>query len=318
MINRNLGKTLIIANPTAHSGKGLAGAEFCNRFFDSYESIRTSYDMQLTKAAGDATKIAQEAGAYDTVIALGGDGVIHEVIQGLMEIDKAIRPCLGIIPMGSGNDYAKTLGMVANDPDASIHQLLSSDKRQVEVGWVQSDEQSCYFMETLSFGLDAAIAIDTTNRRAKGTSTEGEQLFISSGMKIFSSSKGKWRCKAIFDKNEEVDITTTVFAINVGATYGGGFKIVPDADPSDGYLDVCYSQKTPNVPTTLSLFLLARFGRHTKSNILAFRQTKDVTIQFIGDPAPCQADGEEIIGQNFKVSVIPDALEVLCSPNISW
>lgn len=318
MINRNLGKTLIIANPTAHSGKGLAGAEFCNRFFENYESIRTSYKMQLTKASGDATDIARNAADFDTVIALGGDGVIHEVIQGLMEIDKPLRPCLGIIPMGSGNDYAKTLGMKANDPDASIHQLMGSEKRSVEVGWVQSEDQSCYFMETLSFGLDAAIAIDTTNRRAKGTSTEGEQLFISSGMKIFSSSKGNWRCKAVFDGTDEVDITTTVFAINVGATYGGGFKIVPNADPSDGYLDVCYSQKTPNVPTTLRLFLLARFGRHTKSSILAFRQTKDVSIQFIGQPAPCQADGEEILGQNFQVKVIPDALEVLCSPDISW
>ena len=106
-----LGRTLIIANPAAHSGKGAAGAEFSRRFLASYSAATDGYELKLTTAMGDARVMAIEAAEFDTVVALGGDGVIHEVVNGLMTLSPETRPALGIIPMGSGNDYARTLGM---------------------------------------------------------------------------------------------------------------------------------------------------------------------------------------------------------------
>ena len=81
-----LGRTLLVANPAAHSGRGAEGAEFARRFLGSYSSATDGYDVRLTSRPGEATSIAARATAYDTLIVLGGDGVIHEVVCGLMSL----------------------------------------------------------------------------------------------------------------------------------------------------------------------------------------------------------------------------------------
>ena len=117
-----LGRTLVIANPAAHSGRGAQGATFAERFLASYSSATRGYELRLTTAPGDAELMAAEADGFDTVVALGGDGVIHEVANGLMRRPAEGRAQLGVIPLGSGNDYARTLGMARNDVEAALAQ----------------------------------------------------------------------------------------------------------------------------------------------------------------------------------------------------
>ena len=153
-----LGSTIVIANPTAHSGKGGHAAELTGHFFESYTSATDNFNLCLTTRAGEATEIAGAAGGTDTVVALGGDGVIHEVINGLMRISPDARPRLGVIAMGSGNDFARTLGVPFNDPEESLHSLLRAQETSYDLGLVDAGTPDArYFMETLSFGLDAAI-----------------------------------------------------------------------------------------------------------------------------------------------------------------
>ena len=125
---QQLGKTLVIANPMAHSGKGASAADFVERLLGSYESATEGFEVYRTTAPLDATRRAAEAAPYDTVIALGGDGVIHEVVVGLMRIAPEARPRLAIVAMGSGNDFARTLGATFNDPDAAIAEVLAGDR----------------------------------------------------------------------------------------------------------------------------------------------------------------------------------------------
>ena len=239
-----LGKTLVIANPSAHSGAGEKGARFAEDFLKSFSSATKGFEVIRTKAPEDAIDMAASASGYDTVLALGGDGIIHEVVNGLMAIQRDIRPQLGIIPMGSGNDYARTLGMRKNDVQGALAQLVRGVARPCDLGLVNG----VHFMETLSFGLDAAIANDTTIKRAEGTSQEGEELFIRSAIKILSEAKEGFKVSATFDEDDPVDLCSIIFAIQVGPTYGGGFRICPEADPSDGYLDTCYNVKLPQLP----------------------------------------------------------------------
>ena len=259
-----LGRTLVIANPAANRGQGSEGAAFVQRFLDSYHSATTHHELILTKAAGDAESLAREASGFDTILALGGDGVIHEVVNGLMKRDANDRPQLGIIPMGSGNDYARTLGMAINDPSRALAQLVRGHVFSLEVGHVNG----VYFMETLSFGMDAAIALDTVRRRQEETTSQH------------------------------------------GETYGGGFAICPEADPSDGLLDVCYNVKIPGRPRLLALLGLARFGRHTGSDCVNLLRFTRATMDFETQP-PCQVDGEELRGTHFEVEVVPKALRVI-------
>lgn len=307
MADSPLGRTLLIANPAAHSGKGAAGAEFARHFLSSYAAATSGYEVRLTSGPGEATGIAAAAEGFDSVLVLGGDGVIHEVVNGLMRRDAAARPQLGVIPLGSGNDYARTLGMARNDVGAALAQIVRGTARPVDVGRVNGT----HFMQTLSFGLDAAIALDTTARRAADTSQEGEALFVTSGLKILSRAKDGFPCSARFDDEDPVELNALVFAVQVGPSYGGGFRICPDADPSDGLLDVCYNVRRPALPRLLALFGLARVGRHAGSSVVRLRRIHHAELDFVAAP-PCQVDGEPLEGTSFSIDVIPSALHVIC------
>ena len=306
MARSPLGKTLIIANPAAHSGDGEKGARFAETFLSSFRSATNGFEVMRTSASGDATGIAAESGGYDTVITLGGDGAIHEVVGGLMEIRRGKRPQLGIIPMGSGNDYARTLGIKRNDVGGALAQLVRGRARSCELGRVNR----VYYMQTLSFGLDAAIALDTTAKRAKGTSQKGEELFVRSALSILSQVGEGYACKAAFDDEEPIDLKSIIFAVQVGPTYGGGFKICPEADIEDGLLDVCYNVSTPSTPKILALLGLARAGKHTISKVVTTRRIGHAELRFVDEP-PCQVDGEALHGKDFDIDVVPDALDVI-------
>ena len=306
MADSPLGHTLLIANPAAHSGKGAAGAEFARRFLGSYTSVTNGYEVRLTTGPGEATSIAEGAEGFDTVLVLGGDGVIHETVCGLMARAASGRPQLGVIPLGSGNDYARTLGMVRNDVEGALAQLVRGTAGPVDVGRVNGT----YFAETLSFGLDAAIALDTTSRRAADTSQEGEALFVTSGLKILSRARQGFSCVARFDGGEPRELAPHVFAFQIGPSYGGGFLICPDADPADGMLDVCFNTRKPSLPRLMALFGLARTGRHVRSSIIETLRIRHAELEFDAAP-PCQVDGEPLEGTSFSIDLLPSALTVI-------
>lgn len=301
-----LGRTLVIANPAAHSGAGEKGARFAEEFLRSFSSATNGFEVVRTAGPKDAVAIASGAAGYDSVVALGGDGVIHEVVNGLAQIDRAARPQLGVVPMGSGNDFARTLGMKRNDVEAALAQLVRGRVRSCELGRVNGVR----FMQTLSFGLDAAIALDTTDKRAAGTDQEGEELFVRSALRILSGAKKGFPVRASFDGQEPLDLASIIFAVQVGPTYGGGFKICPKADPTDGELDICYNVSLPPTPVLLGLLGLARFGKHTSSGVVTTTRCRHAELHFEQEP-PCQVDGEKLCARDFVVDVETDALDVV-------
>ena len=300
----HLGHTLVIANPASQSGAGAEGAEFVRRTLAAYDTVTDGFDVRLTTGPGAATQMARAATSFDTVLALGGDGVIHEVVNGLMRIGEARRPRLGIIPLGSGNDFARTLGMAANSPERSLGQVLQGVVHRLDLGIVNGT----YFDQTLSFGVDAAIALDTMERRQR-TGTHGTRLFMASGIDVVRHQLRSWTYHACLDGAEQ-DGDSLIFAVQVGPTYGGGFRICPEADPEDGLLDVCFSHGSPSTATALGILARARIGRHTGSRYLSFRRASSIVIDFDGEP-PCQADGERVRGSHFEIGVAHRALEVI-------
>lgn len=300
----SLGHTLVIANPASQSGAGAEGAEFVRRTLAAYESATDGFDVRLTTGPKAATDMAAAATSFDTVLALGGDGVIHEVVNGLMKMDSSVRPRLGIIPLGSGNDYARTLGMVSNAPDKSLAQILRGVPRCIDLGLVNGT----YFDETLSFGVDAAIAIDTMERRL-ATGAHGTRLFAASGVDVIRREMRRWPFRATID-GEPLEGNSIIFAVQVGPTYGGGFRICPDAVADDGLLNICYSEGSPSTIEALGILARARVALHTGSRYLNFRTASSIVIDFEGEP-PCQTDGERCEGSHFEISCAHRAIEVI-------
>ncbi len=219
-MNEGLGRTLVIANPAAHSGDGAAAAERVDRFFSSHANATDDFELRLTQAPGDGMRMAREFADFDTIVALGGDGIIHEVANGLMAVASRERPALAVVPVGSGNDFARTIGAATNDPCTALGQILRGRRRELDLGHVASDAgESAYFVQTLSFGLDAAIALDTTDRRAAQTRQKGSGLFATSGVKILSTVRGEasgYPSRVTMDGEKDVRLNSIVFAVQNG------------------------------------------------------------------------------------------------------
>ncbi len=316
-------RTLFIANPAAQSGRGSQGAREVERTLRNMAAdpaatgaAPSELVVRLTERPGHAVEIAESHGpSFDTVVALGGDGVIHEVVNGIMRVPVDRRPRLAVVPLGSGNDFARTLGMPRNRPDRALRAIAHGACRRFDLGCVNG----VYFMQTLSFGLDAAIALSTMERRTRN-GTHGTWLFAATGIDVFAHNRKPFAYRAELEtvgpdgtpRTERIDGKEIVFAVQVGPTYGGGFCICPQASPVDGLLDVCRSVEVPSLPLTLALFLLARLGLHTHSRVVRFARVSRLTIDFRG-AVPCQVDGERLEGTRFEVASVPGALDVVCA-----
>lgn len=297
------GKTLLIANPAAQNGAGAAAAD---RAASLLRAALGRDAVVLVKTAGPrhASEIAERAEGCSCVLALGGDGVIHEAATGLMRRPADARPAFGIVPVGSGNDYARTLGMSCK-VDEACAQLLAAEARPADLGRVNGH----WFVETLSFGLDAAIALDTVERR-KRTGRTGTVLYAEAGVDQLLHHLDVRRYTASFDGGEPVSGESITFAVQLGPSYGGGFKICPDARLDDGLFDVCIAHPPVSVGRAALIFALAKSGKHTRFKQMEFLRAGALHVEFDEVP-PAQMDGELIEARTFDVAVEPRALNVL-------
>lgn len=306
----DLGRVGIIANPVAQSGACAAVAE---SFADMLcqQVGQDACRLLLTEHPGHAIDMARAIhDVYDTLIAIGGDGLVHEAANGLMRIPPEYRPDLAVVPVGSGNDYALTLGM-SKDPQRALEQILAHDARRMDVGCVNGE----YFVETLSFGIDAAIALDTVERRKK-SGRHGTILYMESGIDQILNHRvaNAYHAELSRADGEAPSLALAgesyVFAVQIGKTYGGHFKICPDADPQDGLFDVCIAHAPLSAARALLVFLLAKGGHHTGFDCMESHQCPSLVVEFDEAPA-CQADGEKVTGTHFEVTMLPRELSVL-------
>lgn len=311
------GNTLIIANPSAQSGAARAVAERLQRFLSLYLHDSGSFTLTWTERPRHATELAEQAAAFDTVIALGGDGVIHETANGLMHLNRAERPALGILPVGSGNDFAQTLG-IRDFSGENFSALLSCEKRSFDVGRIDyarriAPDLVCsteYFVETLSVGIDAAIGLGTYDLRKK-TGLTGSALYTLSGLEQFGLRYRSFDMHVSFDDEPRMHIKPLIMAVQLGPTYGSGFKVCPNADPADGLFDVCYAIGPIPRALALPIFLSAKHGGHVDKRPIRMRRCTRASYTFGSDDYPIQADGERITASRMNVSILPAELTVL-------
>lgn len=313
---RTLGRTLIISNPASQSGAGEAVAWQLKRFLSMYLDDPDAFELVFTERPHHATELAAAAEHYNAVVALGGDGVIHEVAGGLMRHPRATRPALGIIPVGSGNDYARTLGITERG-DASFEVLLKSRATPLDVGRADFERAGGhaghfteYFIETLSIGLDAAIAIDTYELRTS-THLRGSALYTASGLRVFGAGYRDYPMSVSFDGAPAERLRPYLIAIQIGPTYGSGYQICPAADPADGLFDICYAVGPAPRLVTVPLFLRAKHGNHMDSKLIHTTRAASVELELAEDAYPIQADGEQLRARRLSITMLPGALDVL-------
>ncbi|MEC4294527.1 diacylglycerol/lipid kinase family protein [Adlercreutzia shanghongiae] len=304
------GRIVLIANPVSKSGRGAVAASEAARLFrervgeERFELLTTARPLHGEELARD---LPDDVGC---VIALGGDGLVNEVVNGLMARKREDRPALAVIPVGSGNDYAETLGMAYAVPTA-VTEILRFQTKRADVGRVNGR----YFAETLSFGLDAAIALDTVDRRQK-SGRAGTMLYLESAvdqlfkhLRLYDFKMNVLAAEPGCAPHPEQDEAYLV-AVQVGPTYGGHFRITPKARFDDGLFDICWATPELAPMRALALLLRARGGKHTGSSHIHFRRAQRLVLDFEEEP-PAQMDGEKVSGTHFVIDCVPDALTVV-------
>lgn len=307
---QSLGKTLLVANPAAQAGRAGAAARHVQAALRAALG-KSAFEVVLTQRAGHAADIAaQVPGDVRTIIVLGGDGVVHEVVNGLMRRPCESRPVLAVVPAGSGNDYAATLGMSMKVGTAT-RQVLSGVPTSADVGCCNGE----YFAETLSFGLDAAIALATVDLREK-TGRRGTTLYAQAGIDQLLHHRVPLRYEARLRNADNGQGSvhlrgeSFLFAVQLGPTYGGHFRICPKARIDDGLFDICLAHPPMTAPGALALFVRAKSGWHAGDSRIEMHTAQSLTVAF-GEAPRAQIDGEKLEGATFDISMHPAALTVM-------
>ncbi len=294
-----LGKTLFIVNPSAKNGSGAQAVPVIKAALKD----KLDYELAYTTHEKHGFELAQAAAGFDTVVSVGGDGNAHDVANGILALAQDSRPAFALIPMGSGNDYARTLDMPFKTEEA-ISALVGGKRCRIDCGKCNDR----YFLESVSFGVDAAIAIGTIELRKK-TGGSGTSLYMQSGFDVICNHYNYHKTKVTDAAGKVSEHDYIIFCVTIGKTYGGGFYINPDATGQSGMLNICTA--TPmSRKKALLVFVLASKGHHTGFKNMAFMKTPKISLDYAAAP-PTQFDGEPQHGLHFDISIIPRGLEVV-------
>jgi YegS/Rv2252/BmrU family lipid kinase len=290
-------KCLVIVNPAA--GRGRARARWggqARRLKDS----GVVFDEAVTTRPWEASEIAErEAGNYERIVAAGGDGTVHEVVNGLMRAGG--KAALGVIPLGSGDDFAKLL---SND---FMFRFSSTNTRNFDVGRIAADSGMRYFANGMDIGFGAHGARNVM--RVPGFLT-GFGAYL--GALVLTMVKYPLlRVRIQLDDAPAFELATAMTAVMNGTTFGGSFRVCPEAKPDDGLLDLLLVQAVSRLEILQLVPKILR-GSHAGDPRLRLVRAKRVRVES-DEPLLAEADGEiafEAMRQ-FQVDLLPGAMRVL-------
>lgn len=300
-------KTRLIVNPGADLGRAWRKVADLRPLVEEYGGADWSGTVYPTHATLLARQAA-EAGS-SLVIAAGGDGTVHEVINGLMQVPQEARPRLGIVPLGSGNDFAHSIGIYTN-PSEALKKIFTGVPNAIDVGLFDTDRgMHEYFNNTFGLGFDAIVTI----RSHRLTHMRGFLMYLVAVLQtiIFDLDAPMMH---ITSDQEKWDDETTMLVICNGPREGGGFLVAPDSLVSDGILN--YATLT-RVSRLMLLRLLPEVmkGTHGRFKQVRLGQLHKMEVK-AEKPFTIHADGEVIAGfgtdvRNVSVEVIPGAIELM-------
>lgn len=290
------GDMLLIVNPAANHGETEVLIPVVERLLQS-----VPHDTVLTTCMGEAIDIAENAEGYDVLVAVGGDGTVHEVLNGIMRRPEGQRPALGLIPTGSGNDTRRTLGVPTDIADAVLA-LSTGERRRFDVGMCNG----LYFNNSFAAGLDARVTAKAVEYKVT-TRRSGLWLYLTALMHVLFHELYPHHVRVTWDGGDAIEEDLLIVAATIGPTYGGGFFITPGAVPDDGLLETCTIDPL-SLPQALMRLPFVVFGKHTKMKPVHMGRHRSLVIES-DDPMPAQIDGEVMVDTRFEVTVLPQALE---------
>jgi diacylglycerol kinase (ATP) len=307
-------RTWVIANPNAGGAGDLPGLE---------ESLRRlpGVSMKLTEQAGDAERLAREAleRGVERVVAAGGDGTLNEVVNGL-SADFG-RTELGLIPLGTGNDFARTIGVPA-DLEGALAVLEEGRVRTLDVARAEVAGRCRWFLNMATGGFGGEVS----ERAGDAKDRWGPLAYMRAAIGALPELKG-FLTRITLNGGETLELETYNLVVSNGRYVASGVPVAPQAVLDDGLLDLMIAPAT-TIPQLAVLVPTVLLGRHADNDLLIFRKATRVEIE-CNPPMGFNVDGELLGEGTARFEVVPRALRMVvgvaepgtfcaCDPEISY
>ena len=288
--------------------------------------------VELTTRPGEATELARRAADEGArlVVAVGGDGTLHEVVNGLLggSRDGGAGPMVGLVSAGRGSDYARGAGMSADpallvdrfaralDGDSSVvHQVDAGAVRYRATRWVggravdgpAADANTRWFVNAAGVGISPFIA----QRVSRFPARLGAYLYTVAGLVTIID----WRDRLVelgWDDGTRDKMPVESVEVALGPYEGGGMWVAPGADPADGLFDVVVVGAMSRIET-LTFSWRIRSGDHLRSPAVSIRRSRTLTLRALDELGAIylQADGELMGRDPFRFDIVPAALRLV-------
>jgi YegS/Rv2252/BmrU family lipid kinase len=273
-------------------------------------------EVRRTERPGHAIELARallEQG-FDRIIAAGGDGTIHEAANGFLLDDQPIRPAaaLGILPLGTGGDFRRTLGILPSLPEA-VDVLAAGKPLTIDMGKASfrghdGARHTRYFINLLSFGMGGDVAARSNNFLSPLGGTVA--FFYASAVGVL-----RYRRKQVRLELDGTASSASIYnvAVGNGRFHGGGMQICPTADPTDGVLEVTVIDYMTLAEVILDFRVLYSDNvyRHRKVHHLRARRL----VAESSDLVRFEIDGEPLGTLPLEITVLPQRIAVLVPPS---
>ncbi|KAK4418560.1 Sphingoid long-chain bases kinase, mitochondrial [Sesamum alatum] len=309
---------VFVVNPRGANGR--TGKEW-NKLLP-YLRSRLSSDCNICESltsgpchAIDITREAIREGA-DAVIAVGGDGTLHEVVNGFFwggkpvsSHDQAVRAtALGLIPLGTGSDFARTFGW-KNDPHDAIERIAIGGRSHIDVGVISGESgEPHYFINVADIHLSANAGYYAARYKKFGN-----LCYVIGALQAFLGHHNKDLRIKVDDGDWKVYPQVTTLCIGNGKYFGGGMKITPNAHPSSRNFEVVILQDFKWYDFVLKLLKLYN-GTHLLVKNVSSRSACSIEVEEIASSSSVfvQSDGEYLGFLPKKFSILPGAIEMIC------
>jgi diacylglycerol kinase (ATP) len=297
----------LIVNPNADLGRAWRIAADLRPIVEEFGGADWSGTVYPTHAI-ELARQAGEAG-YNLVVAVGGDGTVHEVVNGLMQIPSEVRPRLGVVPLGSGNDFAHALG-AAKAAHEALRQVFIGQPRRIDIGrLVDGRGRVEYFDNTVGIGFDATVTI----RSRKFAYTRGFLIYFLAVLQTILLNHEAIKMTVKSDQ-ETWDEEMLMLTLCNGPREGGGFAVAPEARIDDALLQYAAVRKVSR-PMMLRLLPEVMNGTHARFPQVRMGAFQRMEIQ-TDRPVVVHIDGEIFAGfgtdtRRLEIELQAGALEVM-------
>lgn len=301
-------KWFVVINPAANRGVGARCEPEIRHWLDR-EKIE--HEVLVTTQSSEALPyVMEKTFDHDVIVAAGGDGTVHEVINGMMQArvkngHTENMAALGVLPIGSGNDFVKMLNVPVHLHKA-LHILKHKQTMPVDVGQISVDgNHTRFFNNNIGIGFDAYVNYESI----KIKHLRGVAIYLTAVIKsIFKYHPPLMHVDIGGDKFSRKILMLT---IGNGRCSGGGFYITPDAKVDDGLFDVC-SIDAMGKGRMLASLLKVMKGTHLNIQGVSLRRSVEVRIRS-DEALPIHADGEVVSldAHEIKLKILPSALQVI-------